>query len=300
MSRLLIFLLILVILPTFAAGREIVPADTYVQAEQIEKEVALLLRHYKISERNLIAPVNADIKPRHVWQQSYIIMVKLGIFRRKHGLVGFAPVTLEPHLKLSPAYSWGQAQRVLTEIRAIKGYLDIPGEVSPPTPVQEKQPVDVFNKLNQISHDMDLLNGEPISSSYVYSEVRRLDEDVNAILRKTRTPEIAIPPRRDPTHTPRDALVAALTLMKEIQRLQRQLGQESVDFNFFRGDEKVLPTDVFSVVNLCVAELQIVKFLLGLQHAVTHPAELHEGKTPVDVAQLLGYVTNKLRLVKVQ
>jgi hypothetical protein len=54
------------------------------------------------------------------------------------------------------------------------------------------------------------------------------------------------------------------------------------------------------MVTLCNAELQVIKVKLGLLHDITPAAEYHEDKTPAEVVQLLGYVTNKLHLVKVR
>ena len=284
--------------PVQAAVIEITPDMVYAQALQVEKEIALLKGFYNISAVNPVPPVEADLKPNHVWQKAYAIQLKLNIFRRKQGLPGFSPVTQEPDLKMSPRTAWGQVQRTLTEIRIIKTYLGIPGEVSPATPAHDIRPIDVFNKLNQISYDMDTLIGEAINPSYVYAEVIRTNEDVNGIMRITGTADIAVPPPRKPNAIPRDSLVAVFFLMDEIQRLQNELGIETTDFGVFRKTDNVVPSDVFNMVTLCLAELQLIKAQLGMKHTFTVPAEFHEGKTPAEVLQLLGYVTHKLSLIK--
>lgn len=276
---------------------EITPNEVYAQAVQIEKEIELMKRHYNITALNQVSPVETDLRPDHVWRKSYVILFKLNIFRRKHGLIGITPVEHEPALDLAPILNWGQMQRILTEIRIIKTYLNIPGEASPATPVQGKRPIDVFNKLNQIAYDMDTLNGEPISPSYVYAEIMRINEDINTLLRKTGTLDFAVPPPRNQNATPKDALAAAFSLMGEIQRIQHRLGLEATDFEVFRKSDHVVPSDVFNMVTLCLAEIQRIKNKLGMKHVLTAPAEYHEGKTPVDTTQLLGYMTQKLHLI---
>ncbi|MFA7269415.1 MAG: hypothetical protein WC073_08735 [Sterolibacterium sp.] len=284
--------------PAQAAETEITSSTVYSQALQIEKEIELLRRHYKITVHHLVAPVEADLQSRHTWQKAYMVMVKLALLRRKHGLAGFSPVSREPDLRVSPRVAWGQTLRVLTEIKIIKGYLGIPGEVSLATKVAGKRPVDVFNKLNQISYDIDALNGELIGPSEVYAEAMRINEDVSDILLKTGTPDTAFPPPANPNALPKDTLAAAFALMDEIQRLQRQLGLETVDFSAFRKQDKIVPEDGFNVIGMCLAESLFVKAKLGMKHVTTPAAEYREGKTHTEVVQLLGYVTSRLRSVK--
>lgn len=299
MKRLIAVMLFLPLLLGVAAvhAAEITSSTVYAQALQVEKEIELLRRHFNVTARNPVATVVADLQPRHVWQKTYGIMIKLNIFRRKHGLNGFAPVAIEPSLKLDPRITWAQTQRILTEIRIAKALLGIPGEVSPTAQVAGKQPIDVFNKLNQISYDLDALNGEAISPSYVYAEALRLDADINTIMRRTATVDAAVPPARNPAVEPKDSLQATFELMDEIQRLQRKLGIDTTDFSVFRKQDKIVPADVFGMVGLCLAELQLVKAKLGMQHSITPAAEFQQGKHPAEVVQLLGYAANKLHRV---
>lgn len=283
-----------------AAVTEITPDMLYSEAVQVEKEVELLKHFYHITASYPVTPVEADLKPNHVWQKAYAIQLKLNIFRRKLGLVGFVPVTREPMLKMSTSWVWGQIQRTLTEVKIIKAYLGIPGEPSPAKPVHGKRLIDVFNKLNQISYETDTLNGESINPSYVYAEVIRLNEDVNSLLRITGTADTAVPPVRKSNAIAKDSLAAVFFLLVEIQRLQRQLGIDTTDFGAFYKTDNVTSADVFNMVMLCLSELDLVKAQLGMKHAFTVPAEFHAGKTPDEVVQLLGYVNNKLRLIQVR
>lgn len=285
-----------------AHAHEITPAVVYAQAVQVEKEVALLRHHYKVTAQNPVDPVATELQPRHVWQKTYVILTKLSIFRRKHGFPGFVPLAQEPQRKTGPAENWGQVQRILTEIRIIKAYLGITAEVTPATPVGNKRPVDVFNKLNQIAYTLDTLNDEPIAPSAVYAEALRINADVDALLRKRHVADVAIPPARYKPARPRESLAAALALMDEIQRVQRQLGLSTTDFGAFakRDDAPVVPADVFNLTTLCLAELQEIKVQMGMPHRITPPPEFQEGKSPVDVTQLLGYVRKKLQLLVVR
>lgn len=306
LSKLLRFCLLLCLLLGLAGGgqaasiSEITPSHVYAQTVQIEKEVELLRRHYKITARNPVTPVVFDIQSRHAWQKSHGILVKLNILRRKNGMDGFSPVAVEPSTRMEPAKVWEQTQRILTELRILKKQLGVVGEISPAAVVSGKQKIDVFNKLNEISYDLDALNGEGISPSYVYAEALRINEDINAILRSTNTLDSAVPPARNIKVEPKDSLRVAFALMQEIQRLQRKLAIENTDFSVFLKKDAVVPSDVFNMIGLCLAELQLVKAKLGMNHHITPPAEFHRGKTPAEVVQLLGYATQKLHLVNLR
>ncbi|MFA7240320.1 MAG: hypothetical protein WC091_09415 [Sulfuricellaceae bacterium] len=281
-----------------AAQAEITPADVYAQAVQIEKEVELLKRHYHITAQASAAPVEAELQPRHVWQKAHLIQVKLDIFRTRHGLPSLSPVTLQPLLRVDPRLPWAQTQRILSEIRIIKRLLGIPGEVSPVAAVPGKRPIDNFNKLNRISYDLDTLNGEAITPSYVYTEAMRFHEDLTALLRRLEIPDTAAPPPKPVNVSPKESLKAAFALMNEVQRIQRLAGLDKVDFKAFDKAEDVAPSDVFNMVSMCLAELQVLKAKQGMTRDLTPLAEHHEGKTPSDVAQLLGYSVNRLRLIR--
>ena len=147
-----------------------------------------------------------------------------------------------------------------------------------------------------ISADLDLLTS-PVSPSEVYGEVKRLDEDVDAVLRQLRIFDTARPPPRQGNLQPRDSMRAVFAALAEVQRVQRAYGMATVDFQGFDMGEKTTPDDVFGLVELTLAEWQTVKARVGLNHVITAPAGLEKNKTPTDVVQLLGYVTDKMRLV---
>lgn len=286
---------------TQAAQAEIAPSDVYAQAVQIEKEIDLLKRHYHITAKGAAVPVEADLRPRHTWEKAHLIQVKLNIFRTKHGLPLVSPVTQQPMLQVDPRLPWAQTQRILTEIKIIKRLLGVSGEVSPATVVQGKRPIDNFNKLNQISYDLDTLNGETINASYVYAEAMRFHEDLAALLRRLEVPDTAAPPAKSVNTPPRESLKAAFDLMSEVQRVQRLAGLETTDFKVFAKTENaeiIVSADVFNMVSMSLAELQVLKAKLGLRYEFTPPADIHEGKTPSDVTQLLGYSANQLRLIR--
>ncbi len=295
------YVLLLALLPLLfgvaARATEATPSDVYAQAVRIEAEVESLKRYFKASGDAHTESKSGDLKPRHTWAKSYIILLKLGKLRRKLGRTYIEPVNIEPMLEMPPNQPWDMTQRILGEIAILKHHLDIPGQPPALVPVSGKRPIDAYNKLHHISGELDLLTGA-VTSSEVYSEVKRLDEDANAILRAQHVFEKAVPPPRRENLQPKDSLRTVFEVMSEIQRIQRANGLSTTDFKGFEMGDKTTPDDVYGLVALSLAELQRVKAQLGLIHLVTAPGAYAENKTPTDVVQLLGYVADKLRDIK--
>ncbi|MDD5175417.1 MAG: hypothetical protein PHQ05_03210 [Sterolibacterium sp.] len=299
MMRRLALLLFLVqmIVSTDGHAAEATPSDVYAQAVRIEQEVEGLKRHFKIAGKVALIPRSGELKARHVWTMSYVILLKLGKLRRKLGLTYIHPVGIEPLLDMPSNQPWGMTQRILTEIQILKFYLNIPGQPSPAVAVSGKRHIDAYNKLHQISDELELLSN-PVTPSEVYAEAKRLNEDVNAVLRHLRIVEHAVPPPRRENLLPRDSLRAAFEVLGEIQRLQHLHGLPTADFKPFDTGDKTEPDDVFDLVVQLQAEWQTIKAQLGMAHHITLPAGYEENKQPSDVVQLLGYIAAQLREIK--
>jgi hypothetical protein len=290
----LIFLLFGI--PT-AHAADATPSDVYAQAVRIEAEVESLKLHFKITANAHSEDKSGDLKPRHTWAKSYVILLKLGKLRRKLGMTFIEPANIEPMLDMPPNQPWGMTQRILTELAILRFYLDIPGQPPAAVKTSGKRPIDAYNKLHHISGELELLTGA-VTPSEVYGEVKRLNEDVNAILRHQRIFEKAMPPPRRDNLQPKDSLKAVFALTDEIQRIQRIHGLTTTDFKGFDLGDKTTPDDVFGMIALALAELQRVKAQLGMSHHITLPGTWEENKTPADVVQLLGYITAKLREIQ--
>jgi len=299
MNRLIALLFFLLQMIGITAGHaaEATPSDVYAQAVRIEQEVEILRRHFEVTGKARFEAKTGDLKPRHTWAQSYVILLKLGKLRRKVGLSYIDPVGVEPTLDMPPTRSWSMTQRILNEIHIIKFYLDIPGQAPAAVPVSGKRTIDVFNKLHQISGELELLT-DPATPGEVYSEAKRLNEDVDAVLRHLRIFEKAMPPLRRENLQAKDSLRAVFEVLGETQRIQRLYGMETTDFKGFDTGEKAVPDDVFGMVILALAEWQRVKAQIGMTHHITVPASYEENKAPADVVQLLGYIADKLRNLK--
>ncbi|CAK0781052.1 conserved exported hypothetical protein [Gammaproteobacteria bacterium] len=298
MRQMIFLLLLCYAAATPHAEVEITPSEVYAQVLLVERETELVRRFTKpTAPPPTWQSVKADIRPRHVWQECYMVQMKIIAFRRSQGMVALTPTTVEPRRDYDPRLNWAQAQRILTEIRFLRKVMGIPGETGIAPPVKDKQPIDVYNKLCEIEVQWDDLAGITVDSSLPFAQVLRLNEDVNAIIRKLNILDNAMPPANRPDAKMADSLAEAFLVLEQVQRLQRLAGLEIIDFSPFRRTEGVTANHVFNLICLTLAELQQVKAQLGLIHTITPPATYQENKTPTDVVQFLGYVANKLRLI---
>ncbi len=274
------------------------PSEVYSQVMQIEKEVDLLRHYFGVDQEKKAAIYQGNLRPRHVWEKSYLIQVKINVLRKKIGLPRNEPNYIEPELSISSGMVFEQSQRLLTELRILKKRLGITEQVSPPQQYRGKQSIDVFNRLHYISYQLDVINREEINPNYVFAEVMRMFDDIASLLKMLHIRDQTYPPGKQKEVTPADSLAATFELLAEIQRLQKNVGIEQTDFSIFRKKEQVFPSDVFSLVSMALAELQTIKAYSELNHYVTPPAVTHERKKPNDVHQLLRWTTRMLRQIR--
>jgi hypothetical protein len=277
---------------------EATPSDVYAEAVRIEHEVASLRRYLKVAgEAEVTHAKSAELRSEHVWSECYVILLKLGKLRRQLNLPYVEPIGTEPSLDMPLNSVWGMTQRILDEIHILKFFLDIPGQAPAAVPVAGKRPVDAFNKLTQISRELDLLSS-PVTPTDAYSEAKRIDAEVDAALRHLRVVEKAVPPARLEDLRPKDSLRAVFGLLEELRRIERDYGMAMPEFREFDTGDKATPDDVLILVEMAIAELERVKARVGMVHRVTVPGTYEQNKKPADVAQLLGYIVAKLREVR--
>ena len=188
--------------------------------------------------------------------------------------------------------------RLLNVIFVLKKRLGITDQVSSPQQYTGKQPIDVFNRLHHISYQFDVINREEINPNYVFAEVMRIYEDIATLLKVLQLRDKTYPPGKQEKVAPADCLTATFELLAEIQRLQKGAGIERTDFSIFQKKEQVLPSDVFNLVSMALAELQTIKAYSDLNHYVTPPAVTHERKKENDVHQLLRWTTRMVRQIR--
>ncbi|WP_459865312.1 hypothetical protein [Endothiovibrio diazotrophicus] len=294
----LVLLSWLAVHPAVAADpAAVTPSRVYAEALVIGQRLELMERHLGVTEEEWQrTPLRLPLKPRHTAQLSYELLFKLNRLREQRGMPTAAAGALEPRLEVEPLVTYEQLRRVRTELDLLLVRLGIDEPAAAPPAVEGKAPIDVYNKLRELSRQIDHINGDELVPSQVFGETMRIYADINTILAALRITDETVPPTKEERATPVDAYRIGYQLLGEVQRLQRMADIPRTDFSEFEGAGKD-PEDVFEMTQLILAELQTVKAHLGLRFDFTPPARHYTGKRPAEVQQVLGWCRRKLWLI---
>ena len=280
-------------------AKQITPNEVYAQVKLIQDEIHHLLKEYgirhdhkSVQNRKL---VKTPLKPRNVWQKTYEIMVKINILRQEHELPIIEPVNMPPVAHLNPDLVYEQTQRILTEFRIYETRMAIPHIKYNLQTFKHKTPLDVFNTLSGISLTMDELNKNKVTPSYVFGENMRVYDDISLILDTLSIEDKTIPAKKNIDSTPNDTANTALLILEKVKQLQVLSGIAFVDFSDFRKKMQT-PSDVFSLTQMIIAELQTIKAYLNIPN-ITPAASQYRLKTPAEVDQLMSWNLRKLELI---
>jgi len=292
--------LVLCFLTLVLSAKVITPNDVYAQSLLIQNHVHFLLKHYGISHDHdgirQRATISTRLKPRNAWQKSYEILVKINMLRDNYGLSRIEPVGMEPVEQLNPEMVYGQTQRILAELKIFEVRKEINLPHFTTKKYKNKTPLDVYNTFSYISASFDELNRAELSPSYVFAETMRIYDDLSTILKQLNIKDSTIPNKRLKSATPADSLNISMKVLEKIKKLQRSVGIRTVDFSVF-NKKNALPSDVYTITGMIIAELQPLKAYIGLSHDVTPPAILYIKKVPADIEQLMGWNYRKINLI---
>lgn len=291
---------ILLIFPSSISALEISYNEIYAKFLKIKQEVNIFKQYFNITEEIQPSPVNTILFPRHTWQKSYEVLIKINIFRDKLGLPIMAVASREPLLHLKPFHVYEQALRILVELDLLQFHLNIEEKSAQIVNVTDKTITDNFNLLNFVSSQLDLLNQESFTSSHVFAQAMRINEDVNAILEALEIKNSTIPPPQQQAVQPKNAFQTGLLLLQEVTRVKKLVALENIDYHAFEIalDQLITPNEVFNLTGIILAELQPLKAYLQLKHVLTPTAHFYKNKTPAEVKQVLGWSVRKLKLIQ--
>lgn len=293
---------ILVIFLCFTFGlfsKEITSDDVYSQVELIGDEIHFLLNYYNIEHHHeeIIKSVEIDtnIKPRNVWQKTYEILIKINIIRANYKFPSIEPIAMPPILNLNPDLVYEQTQRILTEFKILEVRLDIETPKFELQSFKNKTSLDVFMGLSHLSLALDELSQSKLTQSYIFSESMRIYDDILLILNKLNIDDNTIPTKKNINATIEDSFNIALKTLEKIKQLQISVGMDFVDFSRF-NKENITISDVFSLSQMIISELQPIKAYLGIT-TTTSISSPHEKKTQIEVEQIMQWNLRKLNLI---
>ncbi|MBF0318200.1 MAG: hypothetical protein HQL01_00135 [Nitrospirae bacterium] len=290
-----------------ATADKTTPSDVYNELIKAARDIELIKKHLT---RGRAAPaptakyIKIDVKPRHVWQKTYIILLKINLLRKLHGLPTNSVSSLEPVVELDPVLNYEQARRIQTELALLKFRLGITSDAAPPAADGEKKatgpgrktPSDVFNLLHNMSLQLDSLIGENSELNHSFAQTMRILDDINSIILALNIKDETIPPAKKPSAVAADSFEAALKVLDEIHRLQRQTGIGIVDFHSLAEGE-ITGSDVLTITSMILAELQTLKAAVGLKDVLTSSAKVYTNKTQAEISQILGWAYRRLQRI---
>ncbi|MCU7834361.1 MAG: hypothetical protein KZQ83_03825 [gamma proteobacterium symbiont of Taylorina sp.] len=279
----------------------ITPSQVYKETLKLHAEIDMISDSFNLIGSHLLIEKNvsiagSDIKPRHVWQLAYILMVKVNLLRVKYGLPRIEEVGMEPVFDINPNLPYGQLKRLLTELRIIKDFFGITQTIPQIQDVTGKKPEDVYKQLLFLSLELNYLNQQPITASSTFAQVMRLYKDITPVFQVLNINDNTSPPAKQKYSSAEDTFNNVQKFMIQLKKLQRLADIETTSFSFLRKKE-ITPEETFIFISMAIAEFQTIKAYLGLTHMITPPAEFYQQKTAADVEQLMQWTTRRLNLM---
>ncbi|VAX35914.1 hypothetical protein MNBD_UNCLBAC01-1124 [hydrothermal vent metagenome] len=266
------------------------PNDTYSKTQIILNHVA-----YIREKQGIDAPITIEIPPQkgktpgHVLKKSYEILEKISKFRVNNS---YGPITIPPFptREITPDEVYESTQRIINELELLEEFLKISNLelFNRKVIFIEKTPNDVYRALWQISVAFDTLLGvRGFTPTDVYAQTQRLLGEVNFLRQQQGIGGYVPKPKKLKGKHPNHALASSYKLLNKIILAEKNLWMNPA------ASKKVplrviTPTEVYDSVGEVLAEIQRIKFRLGIEHIIPIVKEISQ-KTPDDVIQNLEW-----------
>ncbi len=285
MSR-IIFIFFIVSASVWAKIPTKTPNDVYAYATLLKEEVAYLRKSAGIQEPFPDIEVQRNKRPRHVIQKALEILGKINRYRINHN---FGPITIPPYppREVTPQDVYDLVKRLDGEVRVFiddKEFL----EKLKRREFTGKTPSDVYGLLWSISLGFDALLGV---QGYTPTDVFALSQkvvEISRFLRHSQNDYTDVPkPKRADGRHPNHALYASIDFLKKLSSSQQKLWIEPADIPQ-KPQRVITPTEVYDMLQYNIAELQRIKYRLGVERyfKIVSPKTK---KSPSDVVQNIEY-----------
>ncbi len=288
-NRLLGLLLLLIAVPAHAVLYT--PEETFYKIRTL---AALTLALQEISGKPVSLPnvkVEGGKAPRHEYQKSLEVLSKINRYRQIHKL---GPVAVPPYpsRQITANEVYEMVQRLIAEMRVLVGnevfqqaqtyadrHVPIPGHF---TRAQN------YELLWRISKAFDpLLGVRGFTPSDVYGQTLVVLDAIRFLRTTQNIPGMPPKPPRPQNKHPNHALKEAATLISIINQAERNLWMDPVEIPDI-PKRVITPTEVYDQMQTIIAELQRIKYRLGVERDLIDPPK-QSGKTPDDVVQNLRW-----------
>ena len=268
------------------------PSDVYSYAMVVKQLVEILRNKEHIATPFPHVPPQKHKYPRHVIQKALEILHKINRYRL---MKGYGAIYIPPYpiKEITPTDVYEMVRRVEAEI-------------SPFIPQKElaaihykhysnKTPNDVYRLLWSISLAFDELLGiHGYTPTDVYALSLKLLQNVR-FLRQSQNMFKQVPkPAYEPNLHPNHALGASYDFLRKVKIAQEHLWIKPTDVPHV-PQRIITPTEVYDSIQYDLAELQRIKYRLGLERYFKLQS-VKEAKNPSDVVFNLKYAVRLLPL----
>lgn len=275
-----------------AHGQKKTPSHVYQNTERLLREIVLLREAKSVTGAIREPGVQYNKLPLHVYAKGMEVREKISTLRQVSGLAALETERI-PIRKITPGDVFSMVERLITELRPVKGNLGAGQKIAEPRFLDKKTPSDVYQNLWKASNAMDGLI-PALTPGHVYRNALYIQADLKMIARALgqSLPEVKGDGATGRKITPKDVLVESFKNLYRVARLERKVGVPPFSPPGFPVG-KITPSDPFDASSMLLAELVRVKLKLKvLTHYQLQP--LPEGKTPGDVLVGMTFAGNYL------
>ncbi|WP_456384923.1 hypothetical protein [Desulfolithobacter sp.] len=257
------------------------PNDVYGQVQLLSEQVRQFRMFNNINTPWPSVAPEKGREPRHVLQKALEILGKINKFRVSILRTGPIAVPRFPGRDITPNEVFNAVVRLRQEL----ALLSPSGQSQPEVPeivIQGKTPADVYAALSEVSLALDETLGlRGFTPSDVYVQSLRILDLVRFLRASQNMPLDLDPPERPQGKMSNHALSSVYDLLAKIRQAEKNLWIKPVTVPDIPR-RVITPTDVLDATNVALAELQRIKYRLGLERDFVAP-EPAPGKTPDDV-----------------
>ncbi|CAK0777243.1 conserved hypothetical protein [Gammaproteobacteria bacterium] len=271
-------------------AEEITPSHTFQAADNINAELAAM--HEANSSQPVAdegAPALTPRYPRHVFQKTREVLIKIELLRSLNGL-SENPVPVFPVAEITPANvkkMLDTAYQDLTELRSI---FKVTKTIAPAPLIPGKTPTDVYGNLQKASNSLDGL-GIPKT---VPNDVYRLGLMIVDDLEKIRTTRGKTDPINAPTGAtgkkPLDTYNRTFEILEALKTKVENDPALKITGGIVLPNRRtgaITPGYVLDIENNVLAELSAIKAVVGIVSPTALPPP-PQGKTPSDTYDILN------------
>ena len=270
-----------------AVTAEKTPSDVYVQVQLLADDVRELRKKNNITAAWPHVAVKPGYKPQHVFQKALEVLSKINSYRINIANTGGITIPRFPGRDITPNEVFSVVVRLHQELALL---VQGGGGKQKKQPQQQalvitlRRSSDVYAALSEVSIALEETLGlRSITPSEVYTRSLQIIERVRFLRRSQGLPLDLPQPPRSQGKLPNHALQSVHRLLAKIRQVEQNLWMKPVKLSVV-PKRVITPSDVYDAMGVVMAELQGIKFRLGLEREFAEP-EPQQGKTPDDVIQ---------------